>query len=141
MFESPHPRASRPTFTERKSLRDLRRFGFTTKLRNTADGPRMTRGARRLLKIQGEKMGILGWIIFGVIVGAVARILTPRRDPESYVVTILLGIVGAVVGGAIGRTVGWYEPDDVVGFAAPLVGAIMLLVVYRMIDRREHRHG
>jgi uncharacterized membrane protein YeaQ/YmgE (transglycosylase-associated protein family) len=94
-----------------------------------------------LLKIPGEKMGILGWIIFGVIVGALGKILTRRRHPGSYVVTILLGIVGAVLGGAIGRTVGWYEPDDLVGFAAPVVGAIMLLVVYRMIDRREHRHG
>jgi uncharacterized membrane protein YeaQ/YmgE (transglycosylase-associated protein family) len=55
-------------------------------------------------------MGIIGWIIFGLIVGAVAKLLMPGRDPGGWIVTILLGIAGALVGGFLGRAVGWYGP-------------------------------
>jgi uncharacterized membrane protein YeaQ/YmgE (transglycosylase-associated protein family) len=81
-------------------------------------------------------MGIIGWIIFGLIVGIVAKFLMPGRDPGGFIVTILLGIVGAVVGGFLGRAVGWYGPDDPVGFVAAVLGAIILLLVYRMIAGR-----
>lgn len=83
-------------------------------------------------------MGIMGWIIFGLIVGVVAKFLMPGRDPGGFIVTILLGIVGAVVGGYLGRVVGWYGPDDPVGFIAAVLGAIVLLVLYRAIARRSH---
>jgi uncharacterized membrane protein YeaQ/YmgE (transglycosylase-associated protein family) len=84
-------------------------------------------------------MDVLGWIIFGLVVGAVAKLLMPGRDPGGFIVTILLGIVGAVVGGFLGRAVGWYGPDDPVGFVMALVGAIVLLVAYRLIARRPRQ--
>jgi uncharacterized membrane protein YeaQ/YmgE (transglycosylase-associated protein family) len=81
-------------------------------------------------------MGIIGWIIFGLIVGAVAKLLMPGRDPGGWIVTILLGIAGALVGGFLGRAVGWYGPNDAAGFLMALVGALVLLGLYRLILRR-----
>jgi uncharacterized membrane protein YeaQ/YmgE (transglycosylase-associated protein family) len=84
-------------------------------------------------------MGILGWIIFGLIVGLVAKLLMPGRDPGGFIVTIILGIVGGVVGGFIGRAVGWYGPNDPVGFVMAVIGAIILLVIYRVaLGRARH---
>jgi uncharacterized membrane protein YeaQ/YmgE (transglycosylase-associated protein family) len=81
-------------------------------------------------------MGIIGWIIFGLIVGIVAKFLMPGRDPVGFVITTVLGIVGAVLGGFLGRAVGWYGPNDPVGFLMAVLGAIVLLVGYRMVARR-----
>jgi uncharacterized membrane protein YeaQ/YmgE (transglycosylase-associated protein family) len=78
-------------------------------------------------------MHILGWIIFGLIVGAVAKLLMPGRDPGGFVVTMALGIIGALLGGFLGRAVGWYRPGDPVGFVMAVIGAIILLVAYRAI--------
>jgi uncharacterized membrane protein YeaQ/YmgE (transglycosylase-associated protein family) len=80
-------------------------------------------------------MGIIGWIIFGLIVGAVAKFLMPGRDPGGWIVTILLGIAGALVGGFLGRAVGWYGPNDAAGFLMALVGALVLLGLYRLTLR------
>jgi len=77
-------------------------------------------------------MGIIGWIIFGLIVGAVAKLLMPGRDPGGWIVTIVLGIAGALVGGGLGRAVGWYGPNDAAGFLMALVGALVLLGLYRL---------
>ena len=77
-------------------------------------------------------MGIIGWIIFGLIVGAVAKLLMPGPDPGGWIVTILLGIAGALVGGFLGRAVGWYGPNDAAGFLMALVGALVLLGLYRL---------
>ena len=82
-------------------------------------------------------MGIIGWIIFGLIVGAVAKFLMPGRDPGGWIVTILLGIAGALVGGFLGRAVGWYGPNDAAGFLMALVGALVLLGLYRLTLRRS----
>lgn len=76
--------------------------------------------------------GILGWIVFGLIVGAIAKLVMPGRDPGGIMVTMLLGIVGAVAGGYIGRALGWYGPEDGAGFLMSLFGAIILLFVYRL---------
>ena len=82
--------------------------------------------------------GILGWILFGLIVGAVAKLIMPGNDPGGVVVTMLLGIVGAVVGGWLGRAMGLYGPEDPAGFLMSLVGAIALLAVYRVtVGRRR----
>ena len=78
-------------------------------------------------------MSILGWILFGLVVGVVAKFLMPGRDPGGFVITVILGIVGAVVGGFVGRTLGWYGPGDPVGFVMALVGAVILLVAYRAL--------
>ena len=83
------------------------------------------------------RMGIIGWIIFGLIVGAVAKLLMPGRDPGGWIVTILLGIAGALVGGFLGRAAGWYGPNDAAGFLMSLLGAIVLLFLYRMA-RGQH---
>ena len=84
-------------------------------------------------------MGIIAWIVFGLIVGVVAKFLMPGRDPGGFVVTILLGIVGAIVGGFLGRAVGWYGPDDPAGFVMAVLGAMVLLIGYRLIARRPRR--
>jgi uncharacterized membrane protein YeaQ/YmgE (transglycosylase-associated protein family) len=84
-------------------------------------------------------MGILGWIVFGLIVGAIAKLFMPGKDPGGIIVTVLLGIVGAVLGGFIGRTLGMYGPNDPAGFFMALLGAILLLAIYRMATgRRSH---
>ena len=80
--------------------------------------------------------GILGWIIFGLIVGALAKLLMPGKDPGGYIVTALLGIAGAVVGGFLGRAMGLYGPEDPAGFVMALIGAVVLLALYRMMVKR-----
>ena len=84
-------------------------------------------------------MGVIAWIVFGLIVGVVAKFLMPGRDPGGFVVTILLGIVGAIVAGFLGRAVGWYGPNDPAGFVMAVVGAMLLLIGYRLIARRPRR--
>lgn len=75
---------------------------------------------------------LLAWIFFGLIVGVIAKLLMPGRDPGGFIVTILLGIAGAVLAGFIGRAIGWYGPQEAAGFLMSLVGAIVLLAIYRM---------
>jgi uncharacterized membrane protein YeaQ/YmgE (transglycosylase-associated protein family) len=82
-------------------------------------------------------MGIIGWIFFGLIVGIVAKFLTPGRDPGGFIVTILIGIVGALVGGFLGRVMGLYNENDPVGFVMAVVGSIVLLLLYRMVAGRR----
>jgi len=85
--------------------------------------------------------GFLGWILFGLVVGVVAKLLMPGRDPGGFIVTILLGIVGAAVGGWLGRALGLYEPNQSAGFFMALIGAIILLAIYRMVVRRRVTPG
>lgn len=80
---------------------------------------------------------IIGWIIFGLIVGIVAKLLMPGRDPGGFVITALLGIVGALVAGWLGRAAGWYGPNDSAGFLMSIVGAVILLAIYRMVVGRR----
>jgi uncharacterized membrane protein YeaQ/YmgE (transglycosylase-associated protein family) len=82
-------------------------------------------------------MGILGWIVFGLIVGIVAKLFMPGRDPGGLIVTALLGVVGAVLGGFIGRSLGMYGPEDSAGFFMALLGSLLLLGVYRMMAGRR----
>jgi len=80
-------------------------------------------------------LSILGWIIFGLIVGVVAKLLMPGRDPGGVIVTMLLGIVGALIGGFIGRAVGLYPAGHPTGFIMATIGAILVLFVYRKLIR------
>jgi len=82
-------------------------------------------------------MGILGWILFGLIVGALAKLVMPGRDPGGIIVTMLLGIAGAVLGGFIGQAMGLYGPGEAAGFLMSFLGAIILLALYRMVVRRR----
>jgi uncharacterized membrane protein YeaQ/YmgE (transglycosylase-associated protein family) len=80
--------------------------------------------------------GWLSWIVIGLIAGAIAKAITPGRDPSGCIVTILLGVGGAVVAGFLGQQLGWYRPGEGAGFLAAIVGAILILFVYRLIARR-----
>ena len=78
-------------------------------------------------------MSIIGWIVFGLIVGVVAKFLTPGPDPEGWILTILLGIGGTLLGGFIGRGLGWYREEDPVGSLMALLGAILILIIRRRV--------
>jgi uncharacterized membrane protein YeaQ/YmgE (transglycosylase-associated protein family) len=82
-------------------------------------------------------LGVLGWIFFGLIVGAIAKLVMPGKDPGGIIVTILLGIAGAMMGGFLGRALGWYGPNDAAGFLMSFLGAILLLFLYRMLFVRR----
>lgn len=82
-------------------------------------------------------MGILGWILFGLVIGALAKLVMPGRDPGGIIVTILLGIVGALLGGFLGRALGLYQPGEPAGFVGALIGAIVVLLIYRMMTGRR----
>ncbi len=84
-------------------------------------------------------MSVLGWIVFGLIVGIVAKLVHAGRDPGGFVMTIVIGIVGALIGGYIGRGLGWYQQGDPVGFVMAVLGAIILLVLYRVVAARAAR--
>ena len=86
-------------------------------------------------------MGILGWILFGLIVGALAKLVMPGRDPGGIIVTMLLGIAGAVLSGFTGRALGLYREGEAAGFLMSLVRAIVLPALYRMMVRRRYIGG
>ena len=77
-------------------------------------------------------MYIIGWIFFGLVVGIVAKFLMPGRDPGGFFMTALLGIVGALVAGFLGRLIGWYGDGDPVGIVMAVIGSIILLAGYRL---------
>jgi uncharacterized membrane protein YeaQ/YmgE (transglycosylase-associated protein family) len=84
-------------------------------------------------------MHIIGTIVIGLLVGIVAKLLMPGRDPGGFIITTLLGIAGAFVAKYIGQAAGWYSPEQPAGFLASVVGAILLLLVYRLaVGRRTH---
>jgi uncharacterized membrane protein YeaQ/YmgE (transglycosylase-associated protein family) len=82
-------------------------------------------------------MAILSWILFGLVIGIIAKVLMPGKDPGGFIVTILLGIAGALVGGFIGRAMGFYGPGQTAGWLMSILGAIVLLALYRMLVRRR----
>ena len=82
-------------------------------------------------------MGILSWILFGLVVGIIAKLLMPGRDPGGFIITILLGIAGALLGGFVGRAMGFYGESQGAGWLMSILGAIILLALYRMMVRRK----
>ena len=82
-------------------------------------------------------MAIIGWIIFGLIVGIIGKFLMPGRDPGGIVVTILLGIGGALLGGWIGQALGLYREGEPAGFVMAVLGSILLLFLYRLFAGRR----
>jgi uncharacterized membrane protein YeaQ/YmgE (transglycosylase-associated protein family) len=82
-------------------------------------------------------IAIISWIVFGLVVGVLAKLVMPGDDPGGFIVTVLLGIAGAMVGGLIGRAMGFYGPDQAAGYLMSIVGAIVLLALYRMLVRRR----
>jgi len=84
-------------------------------------------------------MDILMWVVFGLVVGIVAKFVMPGQDPGGIVLTICLGIAGAVLGGWIGRMLGLYRPGDAAGFFMAVVGAVALLALWRVVGPGLHR--
>ena len=82
-------------------------------------------------------MTVIGWIIFGLIIGALAKLVMPGRDPGGIIITMLIGIAGALLGGFIGRAIGLYGPNQAAGWVMSFIGAIILLWIYRMVVRRR----
>src|ERR1041384_8863189 len=81
-------------------------------------------------------MSVIGWIFFGLIVGIVGKLLTPGRDPGGFILTILLGIAGALLGGFMGQSLGFYYEGEPAGFMMAIIGSVILLL-YCMIARRQ----
>lgn len=81
-------------------------------------------------------MGFIWSIIIGFIAGVIAKFLMPGRDPGGFIITTLLGIIGAVVATWLGQAVGWYRPGEGAGLIGAVVGAIILLALYRFLVRR-----
>ena len=85
-------------------------------------------------------MGIIAWILFGLIVGIIAKLLMPGRDPGGFIVTMLLGVAGALLAGFLGRALGWYaNPGEGPGIIASIIGAMLLLLIYRFFVGRRGR--
>jgi uncharacterized membrane protein YeaQ/YmgE (transglycosylase-associated protein family) len=82
-------------------------------------------------------MGIIWSIVIGLIVGALAKFIMPGKDPGGMIVTIILGIAGAMLAGFLGRALGWYAEGESAGFIASLIGAIILLAGYRAVKGKR----
>jgi uncharacterized membrane protein YeaQ/YmgE (transglycosylase-associated protein family) len=86
---------------------------------------------------KGGSMGIIGWILFGLVVGVVGKLLMPGRDPGGFVITIILGIAGALLAGFLGQAMGLYREGEPAGFIMAVIGSIILLFAYRMVAGRR----
>lgn len=85
-------------------------------------------------------MGLLWTLIIGLVVGAIAKLLMPGRDPGGIIITMLLGVAGAVLAGFLGRALGWYDqPGSGPGIIASIIGAMILLLIYRLLVGRRSR--
>jgi uncharacterized membrane protein YeaQ/YmgE (transglycosylase-associated protein family) len=82
-------------------------------------------------------MAILSTILVGLIVGAIAKLLMPGKDPGGFIVTILLGIAGAFIGTYLGEALGWYKTGQPAGWIMSIIGAIILLLLYRLVFKRK----
>lgn len=82
-------------------------------------------------------MQILWMLIIGLVVGAIAKLLMPGKDPGGIVITMLLGVAGSLIAGFLGRSLGWYGVNESAGFIASLIGAIIVLAGYRVVVGRR----
>jgi uncharacterized membrane protein YeaQ/YmgE (transglycosylase-associated protein family) len=83
-------------------------------------------------------MSILWSLIIGLVAGALAKLIMPGRDPGGIIITMALGVVGSLIAGFLGRALGWYQPGEGPGLIASVIGAILVLGIYRLaIGRRR----
>lgn len=83
-------------------------------------------------------MGTLIWtLVIGLLIGAVAKLLMPGRDPGGCIITMLIGIAGSFIASYLGRAMHWYEQGQPAGFIASVIGAMLLLLLYRLIAPRR----
>jgi uncharacterized membrane protein YeaQ/YmgE (transglycosylase-associated protein family) len=83
-------------------------------------------------------MDLIGQILFGLLVGVIAKLLMPGRDPGGFIITILLGITGSLIGTFVGRML-WGGADYTAGWITSILGAVLLLFLYRVVMTRRHR--
>jgi uncharacterized membrane protein YeaQ/YmgE (transglycosylase-associated protein family) len=81
--------------------------------------------------------GWVSWVLIGLIAGAIARAIVPGSDARGCLITVLLGIGGAVLAGFLGQQLGWYRQEQGAGFLAAIVGAVLILFIYRMVASRR----
>lgn len=86
-------------------------------------------------------MHIIWMLIIGLVAGAIAKLLMPGKDPGGVIVTMLIGIAGSFIAGYLGRAVGWYHEGQSAGLIGSIVGAFILLAIYRLIMRYRGEHG
>jgi uncharacterized membrane protein YeaQ/YmgE (transglycosylase-associated protein family) len=98
---------------------------------------RLAHAAQRRIAEGTKHMHIIWMLVIGLIVGALAKLVMPGRDPGGTIVTILIGIAGSFIAGYIGRAAGWYAPNESAGFIASILGAVILLAGYRLIVGRR----
>jgi uncharacterized membrane protein YeaQ/YmgE (transglycosylase-associated protein family) len=82
-------------------------------------------------------VSLILFLLFGLIVGAIARLIVPGREPGGWIVSMLIGIVGSFVGGFLGRALGLYREGEPAGFFMSLVGAVLLVAAYHAMTRRR----
>jgi uncharacterized membrane protein YeaQ/YmgE (transglycosylase-associated protein family) len=83
--------------------------------------------------------GWLGWIVIGLLAGGIAKMIMPGRDAGGCLMTLLLGIGGAVLAGWLGQRYGYYQPGEGAGFLAAILGAVVILIIYRLIVSLTNR--
>ena len=82
-------------------------------------------------------MHIIWVLVIGLVVGALAKLVMPGKDPGGVIITILLGVAGSLIANYIGRAAGWYAPDEPAGLIASVFGAVILLAGYRLVTHRR----
>jgi uncharacterized membrane protein YeaQ/YmgE (transglycosylase-associated protein family) len=82
-----------------------------------------------------RNMGIIWTLVIGLLAGIVAKFLMPGKDPGGFIITMALGVAGAFVATYLGQAVGWYQAGQGAGFIGAVVGAIILLIIYRFVRR------
>jgi uncharacterized membrane protein YeaQ/YmgE (transglycosylase-associated protein family) len=82
-------------------------------------------------------MSIVGTLIIGLLAGLVARFLMPGRDAAGFIITMVLGVAGAFLATWLGQSLGWYREGQTAGFIGAVVGALIILIIYRMFSRRS----
>ena len=82
-------------------------------------------------------MHILWMLIIGLVIGALAKLVMPGKDPGGVLITMVIGVVGSLIAGFLGRSMGWYAYNEGAGFIASVVGAIILLAGYRVVTGRK----
>jgi uncharacterized membrane protein YeaQ/YmgE (transglycosylase-associated protein family) len=86
--------------------------------------------------VKGKIMGIIWTILIGFIVGLIAKMLTPEKEPSGFFITAGIGILGSIIATYLGQFIGWYRAGETAGFIGALVGAIILLAIYHAVVRK-----